>query len=477
MFRKTKRTKRVIDSKQCDQWKTRKIDRRCFTISQQMKMITLKKHDDTEREMKIKTSINQRNVDRIYRRVMNRLVTSMSIEISRYKTPLTLDRSMKFELLIIDFRCYEYKLTSHARAVTNEQIERIVEYVMSISKTRKMTALKLIKEMNLKDLKHDKYERELSLSKSCFKQIMYDSGYDREIAGWKTDLNDKHRQDRLLFAQKYRHFDWKRRDISSDEIKIKKVEHYNKKMWKVSDEKLSVNVINRSEQSHNKIMRQIFARIEYKYKFKLMFLWPETEEKKQKAAIDLKSKNENRVNWNALLFAINQEIRQQKETTADRKKSERKSQYEMFKRNQLFTRENRSNGGMNWYIYFNRVLKIDAFSELKRLQQQNRDSIMIEDNAGNHIACDEFWNIYKCHKFNDWSAKSLDLNPIEKAWTWCRQWLRNNDMMFHNRREIMAEWRAIWKTLFYRLINKWFKNMKSLLDKIIEHENNNDFQI
>ena len=88
---------------------------------------------------------------------------------------------MKLELFIIDFHCYEYKFTSHAKAVTNEQIERIVEYVLSTSKIRKMSALKLIKKMNLKNLKHDKYERELSLLKSCFKQIMYDSEYDREI--------------------------------------------------------------------------------------------------------------------------------------------------------------------------------------------------------------------------------------------------------------------------------------------------------
>ena len=181
MPRKTKRTKRVTDSEQCDQWKARKTDRRCFTIPQQVEVVTLKKHGDTEREVEAKTGINQRNVGRIYRRVMNRLVASMSIETPRYKVSLTLDRSMKLELPITDFRCYEYKPTPHARAVTDEQIERIVEYVMSTSKTRKMTALKLIKEMNLKGLKHDRYGRELFLSESCFKQIMYDSGYGRGV--------------------------------------------------------------------------------------------------------------------------------------------------------------------------------------------------------------------------------------------------------------------------------------------------------
>ena len=384
---------------------------------------------------------------------------------------------MELGLSYQNFRCYQYKPISHKKIVSKEKVERIVKYVMSTLKTRRQSVVQLIKKMNLKNVKIDKYEREMLMSESCFKQIMYDNDIERDVADWKIDLSDEHRQNRLLFAQKYRHFDWKRRDISSDETKIKKIEHYNKKMWKISDEELSINVINRSKQSHNKTMRQISARIEHEYKFKLIFLWLETEEKKQKATIELKIENENRINWNALLFAINQKIKKQKEIAADRKKSESKSQYKMFKKNQLFTREDRSNEDMNWYIYFNRVLKIDAFSELKQLQQQNRDSIMIEDNAKNHIACDEFWNIYKLRKFNDWSAKSFDLNPIEKTWASCRQWLRDNDMMFNNRREAMREWRSIWKILSQSLINQWFEEMKNLLNKIIEHDDNNDFQI
>ena len=179
---------------------------------------------------------------------------------------------MELGLPIIDSRCYEYKPTSHAKAVTPEEVERIVEYVMSTPETRKKSALVLIKEMDLKGLKHDRYGREMLLSESCFKQIMYDAGYGRGIAGWKTDLDDEHRQKRLLFAQKYRYFDWKRRGISSDEAKIKEAEHYNKKVWRAPGEELSVNVINRSEQSHNKAMGQISARIGHDFKSKLVFL-------------------------------------------------------------------------------------------------------------------------------------------------------------------------------------------------------------
>ena len=383
---------------------------------------------------------------------------------------------MELGLPYQDPRCYQYKPTPHKKIVSEEEAERIVEYVMSTPKTRRQSAVQLIKEMDLKGVKTDRYGREMLMSESCFKQVMYDNGIGRGVAGWKTDLSDEHRQNRLLFAQKYRHFDWKRRGISSDEAKIKEAEHYNKKVWRTPGEELSVNVINRSEQSHNKAMGQISARIGHEYKSKLVFLWPETEEEKQEAAAELKAENENRVNWNALLFAVNQEVREQEEIAAGRKKSGPKPQYKVFKKNQLLTRGDRSNGGMDWYIYFNRVLKVDAFPELKQLQQQGRDPVMIEDNAGNHTACDEFWGIYKLRKFNDWPAKSPDLNPIEKAWAWCRQWLRDNDMVFNNRREAMRGWRSAWKALPQPLINQWFEEMEDLLNKVIEHDGNNDFQ-
>ena len=93
--------------------------------------------------------------------------------------------------------------------------------------------------------------------------------------------------------------------------------------------------------------------------------------------------------WNALMFAINQQLREQEELDAGRKKSGSKSQYAVFKRNQKLIRGDRSNGGVDWYIYFKRVLEAMAFSELRKLQKKGRDPVMIEDNAGNHTANDE----------------------------------------------------------------------------------------
>ena len=38
----------------------------------------------------------------------------------------------------------------------------------------------------------------------------------------------------------------------------------------------------------------------------------------------------------------------------------------------------------------------------------------------------------------DWPPRSPDLNPIEKAWGWCRRYLQNKQFVAHNREELEA---------------------------------------
>ena len=72
MFHKIKKIKRVTNSKQCDQWKIRTIDRRYYIIIQQTKMLILKKIDLSKREIKAKTNINYKTIIKIYKRVINK---------------------------------------------------------------------------------------------------------------------------------------------------------------------------------------------------------------------------------------------------------------------------------------------------------------------------------------------------------------------------------------------------------------------
>ncbi|CAF9941302.1 MAG: hypothetical protein HETSPECPRED_003044 [Heterodermia speciosa] len=183
MPRKTKRTKRIKNPEQCDQWRVRKTSRKCYTPIQQAEMITLKKKGYTDRQIADKLDINQRVINKTYKRVV--------------------DRSLKLQVPLNNPRCYEYKITPHAKLVTQKKAERIVKKIISTTENRRKSAVQHIKEMNLKDLKYDRYG---------------------------TDLNDEHKRKRLNFALKYKDFDWKRRCVSSDEAKIKEKEHYNKKV-------------------------------------------------------------------------------------------------------------------------------------------------------------------------------------------------------------------------------------------------------
>lgn len=419
-------------------------------------MITLKKKGYTDRQIADKLDINQRVINKTYKRVV--------------------DRSLKLQVPLNNPRCYEYKITPHAKLVTQKKAERIVKKIISTTENRRKSAVQHIKEMNLKDLKYDRYGVQQPMSESCFKQLMYDAEYGHDVADWKTDLNDEHKRKRLNFALKYKDFDWKRRCVSSDEAKIKEKEHYNKKVWRAPDKKLSVNVINKKKQSHSKAMNQISERIGYNYKSKLVFLWEETAEEKRLAAAELNEKNEDRLRWNALMFAVNQAAKKQQKKTADRKKPNKKPRYDVFKKNELLTREDRSNESVDWFIYFKRVLKAEAFSDLTKLLREERDPVMIEDEAGNHTANNEWWGICGLHKFLNWPAKSPDLNPVEKAWAWCRQYLRDRNTIFNNRQKAIRGWKAVWRALPQETINDWIKKMPNVLQKIIDHEGDNDFQ-
>ena len=125
-------------------------------------MITLKKQSMTDRQIAEKTNIDQRVVNKIYKRVVN--------------------RSLKLEMPLNDSSCYEYKTTPHAKAVTKKKAKHIVKKIIATTKNRKKSAIQLIKQLNFKDLKIDRYERQMSMSEFCFKQIMYDVEYDHEVA-------------------------------------------------------------------------------------------------------------------------------------------------------------------------------------------------------------------------------------------------------------------------------------------------------
>ena len=149
-------------------------------------------------------------------------------------------------------------------------------------------------------------------------------------------------------------------------------------------------------------------------------LHEETEIEKKAAEKELAEENARRIAWNALNFRVNQASQQEKELVEGRKKPGPKSSYDVFQKGQRLTRGNRDKGGVGWWRYYKLFLENELFPNLLKLKANGRDPVVMEDGAGAHSKASEMWRKRGVKKFKNWPANSPDLNPIEKAWNWCR---------------------------------------------------------
>lgn len=161
---------------------------------------------------------------------------------------------------------------------SEEEAQRIFEYTISTPENRPKTALQIINELQIPGIKKGKL-----LSVFKFQQIMFDRGYGRGFRGWKTILDDEHKEKRLAFGHKYEHFDWVSRGVSTDEAKASKAEPDRGKSWRAPGEELSSNVIGRKNLDYDKTMCQISAQIAHGFKSKLIFVYTETDTEKEEA--------------------------------------------------------------------------------------------------------------------------------------------------------------------------------------------------
>lgn len=67
---------------------------------------------------------------------------------------------------------------------------------------------------------------------------------------------------------------------------MKTAEHYLRKSWRKAGQELHPNVVKHKEQNHNKAMGQLFGAIGYSFKFKLLFIYDETESEKKAVTED-----------------------------------------------------------------------------------------------------------------------------------------------------------------------------------------------
>ena len=444
MARKTIRTKPLEARKPRAPPKT---SRTSIPLVQRIQIVEDKKLGLKNREIGAQLRIHHQTVGKVFRRVMN--------------------RSCELGIPVDDPLCYKDDTSTKGRkrVLTEECEEELVLYVASTRETRKKTAAEHINELDL------------CISISKFEQVMYDHGYSRGKAGWKLYLNDKHKRDRKEWCQRYRFFDWKNGSASSDETPLRTAEQDGGTKWRKPGEELHPNVKNTTDQSYDKSMGQINAMIAHSYKSELTFIWTETEDEKKAATKHLRAENDRLLPWNALLAAGNSGSREQEEIDRGKRYPGPKPSFQAFLKNgQILQRGDRSKGGIDWYIYWRRVLDPKIYPQMQLWKDEKCEKILIEDNAGNHNKNDILWTEIGLRKFRNWPPRSPDLNPIEKAWKWCRNWLRRHNVVFKTREQAEYWWKQAWSELPQSEIDRWFEELGDLLQKCIDDDGDNNFQ-
>lgn len=217
----------------------------------------------------------------------------------------------------------------------------------------------------------------------------------------------------------------------------------------------------------------------YERKKFIYFEYKETQKKKRRLQhlLDLENQNEQLAHY--LIFASLLALRELKAEEKEKKKSDLVSQLSVNLRNNIKTRSDRTKEhDVDWLRHREKSLSL-LFDFVKKLMKKKRQFIFLEDEISSH-ACrwiDQIFWQHEVQKIKNWSLCSSDLNLIEKTWLWMRQWIDKQIFALNSTREQTKElWCQTWKTLSQSLINKWISDIFKLLQKIIDCDEDNNFE-
>jgi transposase len=143
---------------------------------------------------------------------------------------------------------------------------------------------------------------------------------------------------------------------------------------------------------------------------------------------------------------------------------------------ELRTRDSKRKGGIDWYIYRERILKPLLFPLALSIKETRPNVVIMEDNAPSHKHHyqAEFRRRFDLDKL-EWPANSPDLNPIESIWNDMKDSIKVKLGWDFTARRIRALIEDEWKNYPVEKINRHIMSMPRRIEACIAKEGGNGY--
>ena len=384
-------------------------------------------------------------------------------------------RAKENQLPLADISNYQStRRSGQPRKLTPEQGDEICTWIVSCKAHRDMQAWEVIAKLHL------------DISDSLLFQTMYDHGYSRKKHGWKPILSTPTKKHRKDFATAYLDFDWKGRAVTTDELSMRMGEIRGKlRSWQKEGEKYNKDVVEGKSDGYS--CGQMWASIGYDLKSPCHFHLEETEAEKREAQLILDRENLEDRKHHYTMWIASQGLQSLRYMEKGRKAPGVPPKYENYLKRQMMMREDRtSKQGVDWFRHREGALKKLIPWVIEQKERTGRDLVVIEDNAPCH---NKKWCTQEFHKAGvkrfglevngeklmQWPPNSPDLNASEQPWAWGRRHLIHEGKMPDTVDGTVQMWKDTWEALPQEKINAWIERIPKVLQRVIDHDGDNDF--
>jgi transposase len=142
-------------------------------------------------------------------------------------------------------------------------------------------------------------------------------------------------------------------------------------------------------------------------------------------------------------------------------------------RNIELTRKN-DRGGIDWYYHQTRILDPLYIPFCKEQLAKYGNILILEDGAAPHTAKvqDAIWIQHGLQEYRlSWPSHSPDLNPIEKIWSFTKQYIDYTE----DTDELIRMWKEAWKSVPLGLVRKLMDKMRWKVHKVIKLHGDNKY--